>query len=390
LRKNLWIFCAIAAVLSAIAFIDGILVVATFFAVIPMLVLAFARDALFVGLTLLIVDVLSPRRQSLHKGAIALAMAGLLFTLAGAATEFNRPLEREVQTVKKEDHDLSETLTETRNIAIQFITNGRPRSKHELATRVPDGIRQQDKDAKPDAVPPPARKQYCERLCLHLLFNGLADSVLVSSVPGAEGVLTPDLAEIGMRFHLGRQGGCRKPDIKTDDTVGPPYRLFEREEEEGFASEISTRMIKDGCVIGEPARLSEARIIVQENAEVLPETHVPSRISSARNIVHLIFAPERAARLSIYRVRHGSIEEVFRQTEVEGLRGEDFGFNAWSATVYDRDTNGSCWSPLSGFMQRFSTPFVAKLRKPTVGLSANHHPRGGSRPMALGLSGTSE
>jgi len=34
------------------------------------------------------------------------------------------------------------------------------------------------------------------------------------------------------------------------------------------------------------------------------------------------------------------------------LRGEDFGFNAWSATEYDRDTNRSCWSSLSGFMQR--------------------------------------
>ena len=29
-------------------------------------------------------------------------------------------------------------------------------------------------------------------------------------------------------------------------------------------------------------------------------------------------------------------------------------------------------SPLSGFMQLLPTPFVAKLRKPSVGLSANH------------------
>jgi len=49
------------------------------------------------------------------------------------------------------------------------------------------------------------------------------------------------------------------------------------------------------------------------------------------------------------------------------LRRENFGFNAWSATEYARDTDRSCWSPLSGFMQRFPTPFVAKLRKPTVG-----------------------
>src|SRR5690349_9566681 len=64
------------------------------------------------------------------------------------------------------------------------------------------------------------------------------------------------------------------------------------------------------------------------------------------------------------------------------LRGEDFDFNAWSAAEYDRDT-GSCWSALSGFMQAVPTPVVAKLRKPTVGLSANHHPMGGSRPIAF-------
>ena len=34
------------------------------------------------------------------------------------------------------------------------------------------------------------------------------------------------------------------------------------------------------------------------------------------------------------------------------LRGEGFGSNPWSATEYDRDTDRSCWSPLSGFMQR--------------------------------------
>jgi hypothetical protein len=51
------------------------------------------------------------------------------------------------------------------------------------------------------------------------------------------------------------------------------------------------------------------------------------------------------------------------------LRGEGFGFNAWSATEYDRDTDSLEW-----FHAAVPTPFVAKLRKPTVGLSANHHP----------------
>ena len=34
------------------------------------------------------------------------------------------------------------------------------------------------------------------------------------------------------------------------------------------------------------------------------------------------------------------------------LRGEDFGFNAWSAAEHDRDTGLSGWSSLSDFIQR--------------------------------------
>src|ERR1039458_10132831 len=34
------------------------------------------------------------------------------------------------------------------------------------------------------------------------------------------------------------------------------------------------------------------------------------------------------------------------------LRGEDFGFDAWSATASERDTDRSCWSSLRGFMPR--------------------------------------
>jgi hypothetical protein len=49
--------------------------------------------------------------------------------------------------------------------------------------------------------------------------------------------------------------------------------------------------------------------------------------------------------------------------------GEDFGFNAWRATEHDRLLISLEW-----FHAAVPTPFVAKLRKPTVGLSANHHP----------------
>jgi hypothetical protein len=67
------------------------------------------------------------------------------------------------------------------------------------------------------------------------------------------------------------------------------------------------------------------------------------------------------------------------------LVGEDFGFRTldrrvvqrrWLTPVDDLDGTVS-WS--SGGFRRS----VAKLRKPSVGLSANHHPMGGSRPMAF-------
>jgi len=64
------------------------------------------------------------------------------------------------------------------------------------------------------------------------------------------------------------------------------------------------------------------------------------------------------------------------------LRGEDFGFNARSATQHDRSG-----LRLLVFLEWFHvvvpTAFGAKLHKPAVGISANHHPMRGSRPMAF-------
>ena len=314
MRRRLWIFCAIMAVLTAIALINGILVLAAFLGGLPAIILILAPYALVVGVALLIADLLSPREKFAHKAAIAaLVIGALLLTLDAAAAWSNRRLAQEVQEFTKEDRDLHETLTGTRDIAIQFVTNGRARSKPKPAKNVPAQIRPDD--ATPNVVPPPTQKQFCDRLCLHLLFNGLADSVIVSSVSVYEGHPSPDPAEVGMRFHLGR-AACRKPDIKTDDMIAAPYRLFERDEEEGFAEEVSARMIAGECVIGEPARLSEAQIIVQENPWALPMENGSNR-PSARNVLDLNLPPDRAARLSIYRVQDGNVEEVFRQTQVE-------------------------------------------------------------------------
>src|SRR5246127_5653397 len=54
------------------------------------------------------------------------------------------------------------------------------------------------------------------------------------------------------------------------------------------------------------------------------------------------------------------------------LRGEAFGSNAWSGHRV-RQGYGLLIS-LEWFHAAVPTPFVAKLRKPSVGLSANHHP----------------
>jgi hypothetical protein len=307
-RLLLWIFCVLAAALTPIALIPGILVPAAFLAGLPAIILILAPYVLVVSAALLIGDLLSSRGLAPKATIATIVVAGVLLALIAAASWFNHQLQPKVEALTQGDHDLREPLAGTRNIAIQFVTIERARSKGEFA--------RQQEQATPGMLPPPTRKQYCERLCLHLLFDGLADSVLVSSASMYEGDhAPPDLSEIGMRFHLER-AACRNPATHTDDITAPPYRLFERGAENGFAEEVSARMIAGQCVIGEPARLSEAQIILQENPFILPP-HDGSNRPSAKNVMDLELPPARAARLTIYRVQDGQAEEVFRQTQVE-------------------------------------------------------------------------
>jgi hypothetical protein len=64
------------------------------------------------------------------------------------------------------------------------------------------------------------------------------------------------------------------------------------------------------------------------------------------------------------------------------LRGEDLVLTPGAPQSTTGIRIAVAGSALSGFMPRSDT-IVAKLCKPTVGLSANHHPMGGSRPMAF-------
>lgn len=316
LRVRLVILCAISAICTAIALIPGILVLAIFL-VIPAIILILAPYVFVISVAFLIGDRLSPQTRFVRRAVTAgWVMAGVLLALVAAAGWYNRPIEQQVRALTQQDHDLQGTLAGTRNIAIQVVTNERGRSKSKRLKNVDGQILPHDDNALSGQIPPPSRKQFCERLCLHLLFDGLADTVLISSVSAHDGDPSPpDLTEIGMRFHLDH-APCRNPPIKTDDTVAPPFRLFEWGAEQGFAEEISARMIAGQCVIGEPARLSEAQVIVQENAFLLPSDSV-SNYPLMKNALHLNFPPKSAARLSIYRVQDGSVEEMFRETEVE-------------------------------------------------------------------------
>jgi hypothetical protein len=315
-RRFLIFFCVFAAALSAIALIPGILVLAIFL-VIPAILLILAPYALLFGGAFLIADLWSPQAKFVRKAATAgLVIAAMLLALTGAAAWSNHAIEEDVQALTQQDHDLREPLSGTRNIAIQFVTHEGPRPKSKRPIKVSAQVPLHDDDTTTGAVPPPVRKQFCERLCLHLLFNGLADSVLVSSVPVLERDFDPpNLAEIGMSFHLER-AACRDPAIKTDNIGMPPFRLFEQGAEKEFAEEISARMIAGQCVIGQPARLSEAQIIVQENRNILPLASA-SNYPLMKNALHLYLPPHEASRLTIYRVQDGNVEEVFRQTQVE-------------------------------------------------------------------------
>src|ERR1700757_5510756 len=60
--------------------------------------------------------------------------------------------------------------------------------------------------------------------------------------------------------------------------------------------------------------------------------------------------------------------------QAPSLRGEAFGSNAWSGHRVRQGYGSQLLVSLEWFHAAVPTPFVAKLRKPTVGLSANHHP----------------
>ncbi|HEX8815931.1 MAG TPA: hypothetical protein VF753_10560 [Terriglobales bacterium] len=315
LRGRLLIFCAVASVLAAISFVNGSLVIAGFLAGLPLIVLAIAPDALLVGIALLIADIVAPPQVS-RKVAFAFAIGGLAVALIAAAAWSNHQLDEQIRALNGEDREMSVPLAGTRFIAIQFVSVEKQRGKRRADALAPVRVRQKE-DSTTGAVPPPAQKQFCEDLCLHLLFEKLADDVLVSSVTTYDtGSTPPDLEEVGMRFHLEQQRPCLSSAARTGGL--PAYRALAFGTEPNFDGYIKDRISAGQCVVGEPARLADAAIILQLNGRLYPPPGEYYR-PSAKNARQLFFPPTSATRLSIYQVQDGTANEVFRQTQVEAF-----------------------------------------------------------------------
>lgn len=300
-RIGLWVFCAIAAVLSAVARIDGALVIAAFFVVIPMLVLGFAPDALALGLALLIASYL-PIRGSLGKRTVLSTVAALVLVLAGAAALCNRPLDREVRELTRDDHDAAATLPATRQLALRFVTINRPES------------RRQPRAGAPGQPAAPVRAAFCERLCVHLLYGKVVDSVVVTSVSALGDDIAPDPGEWGMRFLIRQQSPCPRSSINLGLALPQPF-VVEEPHDMRFSQMISERMARGECVVSEPARLGEAPVVVEINPYVVPPLRNLGH-PTAKTARTLVFPPESAARLTIYSAKDGVLTPAYRRTQV--------------------------------------------------------------------------
>ena len=306
---KLGLFCAVMLVLSLISFIPGILVIATFLAIVPGLILACAPEMFLVSATVLVGRLLFPRSDGAGRLTVACALiAAYLLASAGAAAFFNHPIQTQIQELSRGDHDLQGTLGGARYIAIRVVTANGLDPVSRPISRKPKHHRRPESDTNRNRTP----KYECGSLCLHLLFNGLADSVLVTSVSRLVADLTPSLAESATRFRLERRDVC--PDVSIhlrDFFVGANDPLIQHGDEVSERNVLS-QIAAGRCLIAEPASLSAADLIVQVNQYLLP----PPPTSMAMKVLQLDRLSLDARRISIYQVHTDRAEERFRQTTV--------------------------------------------------------------------------
>lgn len=312
ISRKLWLFCAVMLVLSLISFIPGILVIATFLVVVPGLILACAPEMFLVSATVLAGRLLFPRADGAGRRTVTGVLIGAyLLASAGAAAFFNHPIQTRIQELSRDDHDLQGTLGGARHIAIRVVTANRLDPVSRPARRKPKRHRQPESDTIRKRTP----DDYCGGLCLHLLFNGLADSVLVTSVSRLVGDLTPGLAESATRFGIERRDVCPDVSIHLRDSFLGAYDPLIQQGDEASERNVLGQIAAGKCLIAEPASLSEADIIVQVNPYLLPWSPTP-RTSMSMKVLQLGRPMLEARRISIYQVHADHLEERFRQTTV--------------------------------------------------------------------------
>lgn len=309
---KLWLFCAVMFVLSLISFIPGILVIATFLAVVPGLILACAPEVFLVSATVLVGRLLFPRSDAAGRRTVTgVLIAAYLLASAGAAAFFNHPIQTRIQELSRDDHDLQGTLGGARHIAIRVVTANGLDPVSRPASRKPKRHRQPESDTNRNRTP----KYECGGLCLHLLFNGLADSVLVTSVSRLVADPTPGLAESATRFRIERRGVCPDVNIHLRDSFLGTYDPLIEHGDEASERNVLGQIAAGRCLIAEPASLSEADIIVQVNPYLLPRSPT-RRTSTAMKVLQLDPSIPEVRRISIYQVLADRPVERFRQSTV--------------------------------------------------------------------------
>jgi hypothetical protein len=264
-----------------------------------------------VSATVLVGRFLFPRSDAAGRRAVTgLLIAAYLLACVAAAAFFNHPIQPLIQELSRDDHDVKGALGDARHIALRVVTGNGPDPVIRPA-RKPSHHRQREQQTNPKRTP----NYECGGLCLHLLFNGLADSVLVTSAARLGADPTPDLAESATRFRIERRDVC--PDVTIhlrDFLLGADDRLIEQGDEVSQRN-VLAQIAAGRCLIAEPASLSEADIIVQVNAYLLPWPPAP-RMSTAMQVLQLNRPISEARRVSIYRVQADRLEERFRQTTI--------------------------------------------------------------------------
>jgi hypothetical protein len=263
--------------------------------------------ALALLLRTLVLPVTGPLMRSV---ATWIVVAALLMGSAAAAAHFNSIIDAQVKELAQDDHDDQWVPTHPRQIALwRFADAANTRSAPSTEYRSPA------RGAAP-ANADPAGRELCDSLCLQLLYDNVAGSVLVFSL--ARDAADPGrmLNQYAARFRIERRESCPRPQMTRVPYGSPGWPV----DPVGKANQdhVLARIAGGECLIAEPALLADADVVVQEQKillPTLPKTGVPLSPNQAD------LKPSRpiraASRISIFEVRDGQARERLRRTTVE-------------------------------------------------------------------------